>query len=511
MVQTIEPPVRIELSAYYDAAATTREADFGSFYAGLSEDYTFSGPMRSVTLGRLRREIRNNPYLCGLVNKFPEAIGFSNLRSRTRDRAYNDAKDKFWYRWSKSVTSAGDSLRSVEEIIDRELLIAGEVFILLLANGKFQLIPSEFCGSGFTTPEPGEINGIVYAENGLPIGYRFGKVSPAGILSFDKAPVINARFVIHVFHKDRVQMGRGLPWLLASLRPAHDLHEITRSKTKQIKDANSISGTIESERAENILEGMSGDPDETAGADPVPEKATDAADKKSKGPVQIRLENGTFIALDPGEKLNKLTSEYHAEDYKELVMLMLHAISSPVGLPVELWFSGLGDVNYSGFKGLGTQWNARRRYVIFLLEGGYLNRLHFWRISKAANEGDLPPNPEGDDDLIEWAWRTTAVLDEEKAGKANATKLTSGEICLADVWGEKGLYADEVFEHRKQLWIQLQVSAGKMKPGENTDAVQVPEIFLLRGLLESETAPAKTAGSGGGSGEPADRSTQPAA
>lgn len=483
-------------SRYYDAAETdSNEVDFGAYLATLPEDFYFNTSTRAVVISRLRRHVRNNPYLAGLVNKYPEAVGTSNLRSRTSDRKYNAKKELFWFRYKKSVTNAGDSLRALERLILIELLIAGEIFLVLLANGKVQAIPSEFCGSPSSANplQPlsgGEVNGITYADNGLPIGYRFGKMTSGGLIDYANGAVINARFVIHIFDKDRVLMGRGLPTLISCLRPAQDLYEIVRSKTKQIKDANMICGTIEKANADAFLAGLDAGP---AGSSKEPEKPTDSAEKPTAGPIVVELRPGTLIALEPGEKVTSLMSQYNASDYKELIMLMLHAISSPVGLPVELWFSGLGDVNYSGFKGLGTQWNARRRYVIQFLEDRYLNRLQFWRISKAANEGDLPPNPDNDDDLIDWAWRRTSVLDEEKEAKANAAKLASGQSSLADIWEQEGLYADEVFEHRRQLWIQLQIAARKLSPDVDPDTVEVPEIFLLRGLLPGEGKAAQPA------------------
>lgn len=483
-----ETPLRtLQLSAhYYDAAAQNAESDFGNFLS-LAEDYYFSGPTRAVAIGRLRREVRNNPYLAGLVNHYPSAIGSSNLRSRTSSKLYNDAKEKFWFRWSRRVTRAGDSLRAVEEVILREMLVAGEVFIVLQANGQIQLVPSEYCGSSTNKENSDgtkEINGIVYDADGRPIGYRFGRLTTAGTLTFSESTIVEARNVIHVFLKDRVHMGRGLPWLLPALRPAHDLYEITRAKTKQIKDANSISGTIESEEPEQLLKGL-GKPVDT----PEQKETEDSpADPQPASPVVIELKPGTFVSLKPGEKLNRLTTQYQASDYKELVILMLHAISTPVGLPVELWFSGLGDVAYSGFKGLGTQWNARRRYILYFLEDRYLNRLHFWRVSKAKNEGDIAEaNPDDDEELIDWAWRRTAVLDEEKEAKANQVRLQSGDCCLADIWEERGLYAEEVFERRRQLWIRLEISAGNLKEGEDHSDVIVPREFLLRGALPGQS------------------------
>lgn len=60
------------------------------------------------------------------MNKFPEAVGVSSLRSRTKSRPYNELKDAFWHRWAKRVSPSGDSLRTIEEVTLCELLFAGE-------------------------------------------------------------------------------------------------------------------------------------------------------------------------------------------------------------------------------------------------------------------------------------------------------------------------------------------------------------------------------------------------
>lgn len=499
MSATATSPRTVVLSfgdTYYDAAATNREADFGRFLLSVGEDFTFSGPTRSVVIGRLRREIRNNPYLAGLVNKYPEAIGTSTLRSRTSSRAYNDLKDVRWYRWAKQITFDGDSLRTVEDIVKREDLNAGETFLVKLMSGRVQMIPSEYCGSGYageSTATPAglpagsrECNGIVRNAAGIISHYRFGKMSAMGAISFTDSTLVEARHVIHIFEKDRIFMGRGIPRLISSLRPAHDLYEITRAKTKQIKDVASIFGTLEKAGAAEYLQSLGA---LGSAADiSAPETTDSPANPVTKGPVRIELKPGTFFALEPGEKLNRLQTDYEATDYKELIMILLHTISTPVGLPVELWFSGLGDVSYSGFKGLGTQWNARRKYLIGYYEEKFLDPLYQWWTKRETDLGDLPPNPDNDDDLVDWRWRATAVLDEEKARKANQIALSTGEISLADVWEAAGYYAEEVLAERRQLWIKLCLAAGEIQedPTGRYETEIVPKEFLLRGLLPGE-------------------------
>ena len=492
---TVTPSRTIALSVgfgrgYYDAADTNREADFGEWLSTVSEDFYFGASTRCLVISRIRREVRNNPYLAGLVGKFPEAIGQPVLRSRTVNRAFNLAKDTFWYRLARRLTPTGDSLRTVVDLLKTEMLVAGELFFIKLPGGNLQLVPSEYCGSP-ASPEVAagrrEVNGIQYSVNtGGIVGYRFGQMETSGGLTFSSSTVVDARHVIHVYKKDRVQMGRGLPWLLPCLRPAHDLYEITRAKTKQIKDITSIFGTIEKAGSAEFLNGLN-TPDLDSDGAPKIESADDAADPVKKGPVRVELRPGMFIALEPGEKLNTLSSKYEAADYKELIMLMLHAISSPVGLPVELWFSGLGDVNYSGFKGLGVQWDARRKDLHSWLEEAFLDPFHAWRMETAFALGELPPVPPGGQpDEIDWKWRRTAVLDEEKARKANQVALGTGEISLADVWEDRGEYAEDVFAARRQLWIKMQIAAGTLEDAGDHSAVVVPMGFLLRGELPGE-------------------------
>ncbi len=485
-------PVRaITFSTYYDAAATSKDTDYGSFSSIVAEDFYFSSGTRAVACGRLRREVRNNPYLAGLVNKYPEAIGYSNLRTRTSSRDYNAKKDAWWYRRRRFAMHDGGSRRTLERLVKLELLIAGEIFLVKLRGGRVQAIPSEFCGSPIGTKSAAtgarEVNGIIYATDGTVAGYRFGKMSDAGVITDADTTPTAAEFVIHVRDRDRVQMGRGIPWLLASLKTARDLYEITRSKTKQIKDANSISGFIEKAGASTAIPGLGGtslDPETGA---PKVEETTDPANPVPAAPIVIELRPGMFIALEPGEKIHSLMSQYNATDYKELIMLMLHAMSTPVGLPVELWFSGLGDVSYSGYKGLGVQWDGRRKDVIEFLVDVFFDPYHRWLVELDTKLGDLPPNPDGDDELHDWMFRRTPILDDEKAGKANKIRLESGESDLAEIWEERGYYAEEVFERRRQLWIKLQIAAGDLKAGEDHTAVKVPIDFLLRNELPGET------------------------
>ncbi len=425
-----------------------------------SEDRLFNDWTRRTVLRRIRHEVRNNPYLAGLVAKFPEAVGVGQYKVRVGDKDYKAEVETAFYRTSKSIEVSGESFESVQRISVQELLITGEVFIVLLSNGKIQLIPSENCAQ---PPNPGLncINGIERDGDGRPTAYWFGARDQYGNISFaDVASPVDARNVIHLYDRDRVAMGRGLPWIISSICTARDLYEITRSKTKQIKDANSISGVIKKKGAEMTAQIAYSQAQAMATATGETVAETEEISTNTNNRT-IKLEAGTLFELEPGEDITPIMNQYQANDYNELIMLMLHAISTPVGLPVELWFSGLGDVNYSGFKGLGVQWDSRRKHVIGIIENKFLNRFAVWWVQWNRKRGKLPVSPDGyDDDDFAWVWKKTAVLDEEKEAKARKARLDCGYTDLAKEWEDAGYMPDEVLDARVVFWDSARARAG---------------------------------------------------
>lgn len=469
---------------YYDASSSSSYRDFVDYLGG-SEDHHFTSNNRAIAIARFRREVRNNPYLSGLYETYPGAVGYGRAWARTLSREFNALKDSWWHGWAGRVTNGGDSLRRLTLMRHAEMLVAGEIFVVKLRSGRLQLIPSEYCGSPLKPNDKNELNGIVYNAAGRPIAYRFGTMTPQGFIDFKNSTLVDARHVIHDFKRDRIQMGRGIPWLISSLAPARDLYEITSAKTKQVKDAAKVTGTITSQIGDEALRKLGyEDDDDTLDADGNPASTDPVADQAADGPIKIELKDGTFIALEPGEKLEMLKNEYQASDYKELIFILLHAISAPPGLPVELWFSGLGQINYSGFKGLGTQWNRRRREIIEDCEDLLLDPIHDWRVDKALNELELQTPPEGIDPFAEkWAWQRTAVLDEEREAKTNEIRLRTGEDSLVDVWEREGRDPDQEMQKRRQLYIKMQIAAGRLTEGDDHSAVTVPFEFILTGEL----------------------------
>ena len=449
-----------QAGAWNDLSRDWFDADFSGW--NLSEDQRFSDSVRRIVLQRIRHEVRNNPYLAGMATKFPELVGIGTLRCRTSDEAYNRETEKKWNAYIQSCGSDGSSLDRMQIICMTELFIAGEYFKVRMADGSIKMIPSENCANpSLQQPNSRIVNGIERNSNGKPIRYYFGAVDQFGGINFDDEANkgVAAEFVTHVYMRDRIAMGRGLSMAIASICTARDLQEIVAGKTRQIKDANAFSGTIEKVGAEDYLRAMALQQNNhqdfvnaTVTAPPLAPMTSNRV---------LNLAPGTYMALEPGEKLNTIVSNYQATDYKELIMLMLHAMSTPVGMPVELWFSGLGDVNYSGFKGLGTQWDGRRKHIIQMIEDEDLEPMFLAWCQAEREAGNLPENPDGDDMKHRWVWKPTGVLDDEKKTKAAQLRIETGLTSIQDEWEMDGRFAEDVLIQRTQFWKQVCIAAGK--------------------------------------------------
>lgn len=469
-----------QAGAWNDTTRDWFDADFSGW--NMSEDQRFSDSVRRIVLQRIRHEVRNNPYLAGMATKFPELVGIGHLRCRTSSDAYNRKTEKMWNKYIESCSSDGASLDRMQIVCMTELFIAGEYFKVRMADGTVKMVPSENCANpSMQVPGANIVNGIQRDANGKPIRYFFGAVDQFGGINFtpEANQGVAAEFVTHVYMRDRISMGRGLSMAIASLCTARDLQEIVGGKTKQIKDANAFSGTIEKVGAEDYLRSMA--IQQTDAQNFLNATSSQPPTAPATSNRILNLAPGTYMALEPGEKLNTIISNYQATDYKELIMLMLHAMSTPVGMPVELWFSGLGDVNYSGFKGLGTQWDGRRKHIIQMIEDEDLEPMYVAWCDRARRNADIDENPDGDDMNHKWVWKPTGVLDEEKKTKAAQLRIETGLTSIQDEWEADGNFAEDVLLQRSQFWKQVCRAA-------NRPETDPPIEFLLYNRLPEVSA-----------------------
>lgn len=468
-------------NSYYDAASTVdRERDWGYLWGAESEDYRFDSYARATVIGRARRERRNNPFLDGYINGFASEMGTSRLRSRTGINDFDRAKEQWWYdRVALRAAWGGLTLRELEKVIWNELFLAGEVFLIMLKDGRVRVVRSELCGATpVVKPLPNERNGIVYDPNGEPIAYRFGKMNANGLIDFSDTTVISADYVIHILDRDCADMGRGIPWVTSSLTAARDIWELFRSKVTQIKAANKVFGIRHKKSLEDDLV-------QGAEFDDEPEDEDSPADKAPTVAVTdqgVELRNGMLITLEEeGEDIKLLEAKYHTTDHVEMITHMLCTISAPRGLPVEKWYNGIGNASFSGSKAINMLWASRRKDNHQMIEDKFFGRYQFWRSSKASKAGEIPESPfRGAHRLVSYGWTNTSNVDDEKEAKAAKVRIESGQSDLETELELRGDFIDEAFVRRAKIWKQMEEARG----GDRNSIP--PRSFMLRGALPED-------------------------
>ncbi len=417
-----------ELAFSYSAARTDRFRDFNHIASTpISEAAMLPQWERNTITARLRHLVRNNEYVAALVSTFAVHLGNSTLRAHSPDKAYNDAKERFWLNYSRSCELTGLSLAEVEEIIYTELLVAGEVFFLKLATGKIQLVPSEYVFSG-KEPEEREIQGIVYDGTGNPTFYRIGSRDSRGTLKAGEKPIPAAQ-VIHLYRKDRAEMLRGVPWLSSAVNAIQDLSEIVAAKVMSVKSQSFISAVV-TRNVESALPNLA-----------------DGADSNGTRTKHQTLKNGTIYYLENGEDIKAFQSQFQSQDFDAFLLSRLRAVGACIGLPLELFVEGFKDSNYSSARSTNLLWGKKVRSIRRLIERRFLEPLNLWA-SERARAANLLKGESAYDAETSFGWPTIPAIDEAKEAEANIKKLNAGLTTYSAIYAENNLFFDDEIKVR---------------------------------------------------------------
>jgi lambda family phage portal protein len=412
----------------YVSAQTNRFRDYTNIPASpLTEAAMLPQWERNVIVSRLRHLVRNDPYVAAMVNTFAVHIGNSTLRSKTTEATFNDLVERVWLDWSDDCEVTGLSLPEVEEIIYLELLVAGELFFLKLTDGRVQIIPSEYVFSPADAPE-NEVQGIQYDGVGSATAYRIGYRDPKGQLRAGETTVPAAQ-VIHLFKKDRAEMGRGVPWLAAALPAIQDLAELVQAKVQAVKAQSFISAVVTSNNTSDM---------------PTLADGFDSAGARSR---YATLKNGTIIYLEPGEDIKTVQAAFQSTDFNEFVLSRLRAIGATIQMPLELFIEGFRDSNYSSARATNLIWGRKVKAIRRLVEHRVLEPLAAWVIERARAAKALKPPADYDGEFA-FGWPTLPAIDEAKEAQANVMKLAAGLTTYTAIYAENNLFFDDEVKTR---------------------------------------------------------------
>ena len=462
----------------------------------LSADADANPDTRRVLRMRSRYEYQNNSYARGVIQCLAnDSIGNGpRLRYASSDDALNSRIERDFTAWAETVR-LGEKLRAIRIARARD----GEAFVLLAQNpairadvkldlslidadrvagdcctesggrlspaaetgGSRSVATSEGCGKPFT------IDGITYDQYGNPVSYRVLVSHPCdGNLAEERAMLIPAANMIHVFRPDRPEQHRGVPELSAALPLFAKLRRYTNAVVASAEKAAEYGGILYTDHPKD---------DTCAQIEPM-----DA----------VTLDVNQLTTMPEGWKMDELYVKAPIATYADFKKEMLSEIGAAMGIPYAIVAGTSAGYTYASAKLDHQTYFRVLRNERGFVEDSVLNRLFAlwlreWSLahpdveisggpqSSAAEAGgsrsvatDVEPHSPFPVPLIStwnasWLWPMFDNIDMLTAARVQSIALKNRTTTLATEYARQGKnWKTELaqFEKEQQFLSKLKIA-----------------------------------------------------
>ncbi|AQT67937.1 phage portal protein, lambda family [Anaerohalosphaera lusitana] len=444
-------PARIR--GRYDAAQTTNENQKHWAAAdGFSADMAASPEVRKALRERSRYEVANNSYARGIVLTLAnDTIGTGpRLQMLTEDACLNREIENEFSSWSQSIGLAA-KLRTMRMARCQD----GESFAVLADNPSvghpvqldLQLIEADRVTSELSfNQSDDEIDGIRLDAFGNPVSYRVLRYHPGGAaLDYQqKAVIIPASSMIHVFRSDRPELHRGIPEITPALGLFAQLRRFTLAVLTAAESAANFAGILYTDAP-----------------------ATGEADAVEPMDL-IELERNMLLTMPGGWKMSQLDPKQPATTYAEFKKEILNEIARCLNMPFNVAAGNSSGYNYSsGRLDHQTYYKAIRIDQAFTASNVLDRILQSWLLEYSMFRGDrfasLPTH--------QWFWDGMEHVDPYKEANAQAARLKSKTTTLAYEYARQGRDWEEELRQlarEKKVMTELGLIEIKPKPAQES-------------------------------------------
>lgn len=408
-----------------------------------SEDKVLNHGSRIELLSTLRDLERNNPVAKAITQVFVSNLGHCHYRCNHSSDA--EIKDRVMNRYLSNAEISGFGMKKILGAIITDLLLAGEVFVLLTKGGSIQLLPSERIGSSYNSSQAreGESDGIVLDRYGMPKAYRVARVE-AGAVNYHKGNYIPAKDIIHISNTSRIGQIRGTPMLAAATQTLEDIQAVQAAYTAKVKTSSALTGFITSNQPYSARWDGNEFDDE-------PMRST-----------YTKLYNGSILLLEQGESVETIQGGSIDGVDRFLIQLISFACSS-VGITHEN-LVGWSNASFSSSTATRAVTNHRFSQLREFMEESFLRRLIRWRKFKYEADGTLPESADDyEREGYTLQWTTSPTLDRRKDAQTDAIQLDNNLASHTRIFAENGLdFESEVKQmvKDKKLIADLTNTAG---------------------------------------------------
>lgn len=432
----------------YDATQNSRYRDRKNIGSVRSEETELANGSRNSLISILLDQRRNNPVVRSICRLREEDVVGRGLmpRPQTGDADVDKQIQKLWYKWSYDCEVSGLDMCSVQRLLASSTLCQGDAGIMLLDDGRVQLIGGEQIGSDMPSILSGYkkkiqeqsqeniVDGVELNDQGLPIAYHVGSLQDGHLR--DKMRVDAKDFILHA-KINRIGQVRGIPELATAVDTLMDINEYDRIEMIAAKVSASLAAVVKKQDSLDFEIGSRG-----------------AEDQRME-----YFEPGKFHYMEPGEDVSVIGSggrpNVNAIDW---MVYKLRQVGSTIGIPVEYLLMTIGETSFSASQGMILLYQstieAEQRYLKYTL-----GKIYRWKISQwlLSGELDLPDNL--DPYMTNWQAPAFRWVNRSSAVEADIKYLQMGAMSLQDICSQFGSSPQEVFgEKAKEIVLAKQIA-----------------------------------------------------
>lgn len=463
-------------SGYEGASTGRRSGNWQPRVSSADREIRHGGPMLRR---RLHDLARNAPFAAEAITAWTDYLVGAGIepRAKTGDPSLDDRINKLWAEWSPHADSSGPwGFHGLIALAVRSMVEGGDVFLRRRARSpeddlpvplQIQLYEAEHLDESrmtFLTGAGGMQTryGIEYDALDRRSAYWLFREHPgdAGVLRSLESVRVPARFVAHLYRRDRVQQ-RGVPWGAAVVQKLYELDswaeaDLTRKKI----EACMVAFVSNADAGDEALT-----PGKVNNASPY---ATDV-----NGALIEEFEPGLIAYLNGNKRVDFVKPE-NAGGVAEWNRVQQHAIAAGWGMPYEVLTGDLSQVNYSSIRTGMIKFRQRvDRYQWQIVIPIACQRIWDWFVEAAFDAGKLPV-PRA---AVEWAPPKYEEVDREKELRADLMEIRSGITTLPAVIAKRGYDWKEIFaEHAewralaKELGLVLEADPAQVSGAGVTQA-----------------------------------------
>ena len=296
-----------------------------------------------IAAGALKTD-RTNVVGSGLQLNPQIDASFLGLSDDQADQWERDVRREFklWANNKNCDAARMCDFYQLQQLTFLSALMSGDVFVALpvipramsVYDLRVQVIEADRICNPYNIPElPPIMAGIETGEYGEPIAYHIAKYHPLSLLNTKVnewtrvlafGPKTGRRNVLHLLDMERAGQRRGVPMLSPVIEP---LKQLGRYSDAELMAA-VVSGLFTA--AITTPEGDAGD----LGEEELPGIVTGTSDADKQD--DIKLGNGTVIALAPGEKLETVNPGRPNASFDPFVLAVLRQIGAALEIPMKI-------------------------------------------------------------------------------------------------------------------------------------------------------------------------------